>query len=58
MSSLRLVARSGYREYFDPFDGTGYGTDGFGWTAALVIDLIERHTGAARAKLVEQLTAS
>ena len=41
-SSLRLVAGAGFREYFNPFDGTGYGTDGFGWSAALTIDFIER----------------
>jgi len=58
VSSLRLVATSGFREYFDPFDATGYGTDGFGWTAALVIDLIERHGRDASARLIEQLTAS
>ena len=26
-SSLGLVARSGFREYFDPFGGEGFGTD-------------------------------
>jgi glycogen debranching enzyme len=41
-SMLALVARSGFREYFDPFTGAGYGADGFAWTAALMIDLIER----------------
>jgi neutral trehalase len=55
LSSLRLVDRSGFREYFDPFDGTGFGTDGFGWTAALTLDLIERHQGAARVRLAEGL---
>ncbi len=45
LSSLRLVDGAGFREYFDPFDGTGFGTDSFGWTAALTLDLIER--GAA-----------
>jgi glycogen debranching enzyme len=58
VSSLRLVATSGFREYFDPFDATGYGTDGFGWTAALVIDLIERHPEKDRERLIEQLAAS
>ncbi|MFW6198429.1 MAG: MGH1-like glycoside hydrolase domain-containing protein [Acidobacteriota bacterium] len=32
------VRRWGFHEYFDPFEGTGYGTDGFSWTAALFID--------------------
>jgi hypothetical protein len=41
-SSLRLVGGAGFREYFDPFEGTGYGTRSFSWSAALTIDLIER----------------
>jgi hypothetical protein len=55
LSCIRLVERSGFREYFDPFDGTGYGSDGFSWTAALVLDLIERHRGPSRARLLERL---
>jgi len=39
---LELVRKSGFREYFDPFTGAGHGSDGFAWTAALVIDVIER----------------
>ncbi|MGH2468690.1 MAG: MGH1-like glycoside hydrolase domain-containing protein [Chloroflexota bacterium] len=38
--TLHLVAQSGFREYFNPLTGEGYGTDSFGWTAALTIDLI------------------
>ena len=38
---LRLVERFGFHEYFDPFGGTGYGSDRFSWSAALVIDLLE-----------------
>ncbi|HDN94810.1 MAG TPA: DUF547 domain-containing protein, partial [Nitrospirae bacterium] len=37
---LQLPIRFGFHEYFDSFDGTGYGTDNFGWTAALFIDLV------------------
>ena len=55
LSSLRLVARSGYHEYFDPFDGTAFGTDGFGWTAALTLDFIGRHQGRDRTRLAELL---
>jgi hypothetical protein len=40
-SMVRLVRRSGWREYFDPFSGAGYGAADFGWSAALVIDLLE-----------------
>ncbi|MEO8511696.1 MAG: hypothetical protein ABI534_10725 [Chloroflexota bacterium] len=39
---LELVPTSGFREYFDPFAGVGYGSDGVAWTAALIIDVIER----------------
>jgi hypothetical protein len=45
-STLRLAQRSGFREYFDPFIGTGYGGRDFSWTAALAIDLLR--TGAVR----------
>jgi hypothetical protein len=41
-ASLGLVARSGFREYFDPFGGAGYGSDRFSWSAALALDLIHR----------------
>jgi glycogen debranching enzyme len=37
---LRLVEGSGFREYWDPDDGTGHGSDQFSWTAALAIDLL------------------
>jgi neutral trehalase len=39
-SIVQLVRRSGFREYFDPFTGEGYGSDDFSWTAALLIDLL------------------
>jgi hypothetical protein len=52
MSSVRLVARSGFHEYFDPFGGAASGSDGFGWTAALTLDLIERNQGPERARLI------
>ena len=58
LSSLGLVAQSGFHEYFDPFGGAGLGTDGFGWTAALTLDFIERQPLDERARLVERLTAT
>jgi neutral trehalase len=39
--TLELVANGGYREYFNPYTGEGYGTDSFSWTSALTIDLVE-----------------
>ncbi len=37
-----LVRNSGFHEYFDPFDGTGHGSDSFSWTAALFLDAVAR----------------
>ncbi|MBW2601412.1 MAG: DUF547 domain-containing protein [Deltaproteobacteria bacterium] len=37
---LQLPLRFGFYEYFDSFNGKGYGSDGFSWTAALFIDLV------------------
>ena len=36
---IRLVKQFGFHEYFDPFEGTAYGTDNFSWTAALTLDV-------------------
>jgi hypothetical protein len=44
-STLRLVRQSGFREYFDPFDGTGRGSHDFSWSAALVLDLLAFRRG-------------
>ncbi|RKS74798.1 hypothetical protein BZB76_3320 [Actinomadura pelletieri DSM 43383] len=44
-STMRLVRQSGFREFFDPFDGTGRGSHDYAWSAALVLDLL----GARRA---------
>ncbi|HEU5030957.1 MAG TPA: hypothetical protein VFV01_39000 [Spirillospora sp.] len=44
-STMRLVRQSGFREFFDPFDGTGRGSHDYSWSAALVLDLL----GARRA---------
>ncbi len=49
---LQLPIRFGFYEYFDSFDGTGYGSDNFSWTAALFIDLVhefyETEKGSSR----------
>jgi neutral trehalase len=39
-TTLSLVQRFGYREYYNTLTGEGYGTDSFSWTAALTIDLL------------------
>jgi hypothetical protein len=38
-STATLVGHAGFREYFDPASGDGYGSDDFSWTAALLLDL-------------------
>jgi hypothetical protein len=39
-SMVELVRRSGFREYYDPASGTGHGSDGFSWSAAVLVDLL------------------
>jgi len=38
---LQLPIRFCFYEYFDSFDGSGYGSENFSWTAALFIDLVQ-----------------
>jgi hypothetical protein len=45
-STLRLVDKSGFWEYFHPQTGEGLGADRFTWTAALVLDLLNKKEGA------------
>lgn len=40
-STLEMVRRSGFWEYFDPVTGEGLGARNFSWTAALVLDLLQ-----------------
>ncbi|MFZ1249251.1 MAG: trehalase family glycosidase [Candidatus Saccharimonadales bacterium] len=39
-TTLEMVAKSGFAEYFDPTTGEPLGAHNFSWTAALVIDLL------------------
>ena len=39
---VELVQRFGFHEYFDPYEGRGYGSDSFSWSAALLIDTLYR----------------
>ncbi|MFF7402467.1 MGH1-like glycoside hydrolase domain-containing protein [Streptomyces murinus] len=39
---LELAEASGFAEYVDPFTGEACGATGFGWTAALTLDLHQR----------------
>jgi len=41
-STLEMVAKSGFSEYFDPLTGEPAGADNFSWTAALVVDLLKK----------------
>jgi hypothetical protein len=38
-SSAQLVLKSGFREFYNPLTGDGYGARNFGWST-LVLDLI------------------
>lgn len=40
-STLEMVGRNGFYEYFDPIDGSPAGGPDFSWTAALVIDFLK-----------------
>ena len=39
---IRLPMEFGFREYYDPDTGEGYGTDNFSWTASLLLDVLYR----------------
>ncbi|HEY4963246.1 MAG TPA: trehalase family glycosidase [Candidatus Saccharimonadales bacterium] len=41
-SSIELVKKSGFHEYFDPVTGEGFGIDNFSWTASLIVDLMRK----------------
>ncbi|KHE92155.1 MAG: DUF547 domain-containing protein [Candidatus Scalindua rubra] len=57
---LQLPIRYGFHEYFDSFEGTGYGTDNFSWTASLFIDIVEEFYASQKKEglgLVKRLKA-
>jgi glycogen debranching enzyme len=37
---IDLCRKEGFREYFDPYDGSGLGSNFFSWSAALLIDVL------------------
>lgn len=41
-TSISLVEKSGFYEYFSPLDGTPAGAKNFSWTAALTIDFLSQ----------------
>jgi len=41
-TSLEMVEKSGFAEYFDPNTGEPLGAHDFSWTAALIIDLLKK----------------
>lgn len=41
-STLEMVEKSGFYEYFNPLDGSPSGAENFSWTAALTIDLLHQ----------------
>ncbi|MGV9883196.1 MGH1-like glycoside hydrolase domain-containing protein [Streptomyces sp. NPDC003006] len=44
-SLLDVAGASGFAEYVDPYTGAGCGARGFGWTAALTLDLLHDRRG-------------
>jgi hypothetical protein len=40
-STLDVIAKAGFHEYFSPLDASDAGADTFSWTAALAIDLMK-----------------
>ena len=42
---LEVAGTSGFAEYVDPFTGEACGATGFGWTAALALDLLHERPG-------------
>lgn len=42
-STIDMVDKAGFHEYFDPLSGEAAGADNFSWTAALTIDLLNNH---------------
>jgi hypothetical protein len=40
-TSLEMVSKGGFAEYFDPNTGEPLGAHGFSWTAALTVDLLK-----------------
>jgi hypothetical protein len=38
-NTLSLIEASGFREYYDPRNGSGRGSTDFSWSAALAIEL-------------------
>jgi glycogen debranching enzyme len=38
--TLSLIERAGFREYYDPRDGSGCGSTDFSWSAALALELL------------------
>ena len=41
-TSIDLIKTSGFAEYYDPIDGTGCGGQSFSWTAAMVLEFIDK----------------
>lgn len=57
--TIQLVAKHGMYEYFSPIDGSCAGTHDFSWTAALVIDMLEREYPKGRvAQLAKKFRAA
>lgn len=52
-SIKKLITKSGFREYYNPFSGEGYGAKDFTW-AGLILDMIRMEKGELSAKSLIQ----
>jgi glycogen debranching enzyme len=41
-SSLEMVKKSGFSEYFSPLNGSPAGAENFSWSAAVILDFLSR----------------
>ena len=46
--SLELMNHSGFREYYDPRDGSGCGSTDFSWSAALALEFLAEEAAVVR----------
>ena len=45
--SLNLIKQSGFAEYYSPVDGTACGGSSFSWTAAMVMEFLNKQDNTA-----------
>jgi hypothetical protein len=51
---LKLIRQSGFREYYDPYTGDGYGAENFTWSG-LVVDMLNIDGGDSADSMTDKL---